>query len=262
MRKHPRGSNHDAPATGYIMAEKSLPHRVSHAPRSRKHSREQPFTGKFHTVTPSNVIRLQGSGRRVPSILNGKVAPSLRIPNKERRSREYLTDKEVVALMDAARKTGRHGHRDATLILLAYRHALRVSELVALRWDQIDLSQGLLHVSRAKNGTPSTHPLRGPEIRALRRLQRDYSGPYVFVTERRGPLTTSTVRKIIARAGERARIGFPVHPHMLRHACGFKLANDGHDTRAIQHYLGHKNIQHTVRYSELSPDRLIGFWYD
>ena len=243
------------------MANDSLPQRVSRAPRSRKHSREQPISGKFHTVTPSNVIQLQSVTDTSPSIVNGKVPPR-RLPNKARRSREHLSEKEVSALLDAAKKKGRHGHRDATLILLAYRHALRVSELVALRWDQIDLSQGLLHVSRAKNGTPSTHPLRGPEIRALRRLQRDYSGPYVFVTERKGPLTTSAVRKIIARAGERARIGFPVHPHMLRHACGFKLANDGHDTRAIQHYLGHKNIQHTVRYTELAPDRFNGFWDD
>ncbi len=92
---------------------------------------------------------------------------------------------------------------------------------------------------------------------------RDYPDtPYVFVTERKGPFTTSAVRKIIARAGERAGIGFPVHPHMLRHACGFKLANDGHDTRAIQHYLGPKNIQHTVRYTELAPDRFNGFWKD
>ncbi len=217
--------------------------------------------GKSATAARSNIIRLRASGRGTPNTVNGKVPPR-RIPNKERRSREYLTDKEVVALMDAARKTGRHGHRDATLILLAYRHAFRVAELVALRWDQIDLAQGLLHVSRVKNGTPSTHPLRGPEIRALRRLQREYSGPYVFVTERKGPLTTSAVRKIIARAGERTGIGFPVHPHMLRHACGFKLANDGHDTRAIQHYLGHKNIQHTVRYTELAPDRFNGFWKD
>ncbi len=244
------------------MAEHSLPHGALRAPRFRKHSQEQPFTGKSRTATPSNVVRLRASGRGTPNIVNGKVAPPLRIPNKERRSREYLTDKEVVALMDAARKTGRHGHRDATLILLAYRHALRVAELVALRWDQIDLTQGLLHVTRAKNGTPSTHPLRGPEIRALRRLQRDYAGPYVFVTERKGPLTTSTVRKIIARAGELTSLGFPVHPHMLRHACGFKLANDGHDTRAIQHYLGHRNIQHTVRYTELAPDRFNGFWDD
>jgi type 1 fimbriae regulatory protein FimE len=183
--------------------------------------------------------------------------------NKDVRSREYLTDKEVEQLMTAARKTGRHGHRDSTLILIAYRHGLRVSELVSLRWDQIDLNQGLLHVNRSKNGSPSTHPIRGPEIRALRRLQRDYPDtPYVFVTERKGPLTASTVRKLIARAGQKAGISFPVHPHMLRHACGFKLANDGHDTRAVQHYLGHKNIQHTVKYTELSADRFNGFWKD
>ncbi len=244
------------------MADNSLPHRASRAPRSSEHSLKHPFTGKSVTITPNNVIRLRDANGAVPSIVNGKVAPPPRIPNKERRSREYLTDKEVATLMDTTRKIGRHGHRDATLILLAYRHALRVAELVALRWDQVDLNQGLLHVTRAKNGTPSTHPLRGPEIRALRRLQRDYAGPYVFVTERKGPVTASLVRKIVARAGERAGLGFPVHPHMLRHACGFKLANDGHDTRAIQHYLGHKNIQHTVRYTELAPDRFNGFWDD
>lgn len=149
------------------------------------------------------------------------------------------------------------------MILLAYRHALRVTELVALRWDQVDLNQGLLHVARTKNGTPSTHLLRGPELRALRRLQRDYPDtPYVFVTERKGPLTTRSVRKIIARAGELGRVGFPVHPHMLKHGCGFKLANDGHDTWAIQHYMGHKNIQHTVRYTELAPDSFNTFWRD
>ncbi len=241
------------------MTSRSLPHGVI---RAAKHSLKDPFTGKSRTAGPSNVLRLRASGRGTPNTVNGKVPPR-RVPNQARRSREYLTSKEVDAIMEAARKVGRHGHRDATLILLAYRHALRVAELVALRWDQIDLSQGLLHVSRAKNGTPSTHPLRGPEIRALRRLQRDYPDtPYVFVTERKGPLTTSAVRKIIARAGELARLGFPVHPHMLRHACGFKLANDGHDTRAIQHYLGHKNIQHTVRYTELAPDRFNGFWRD
>ncbi len=120
-----------------------------------------------------------------------------------------------------------------------------------------------LHVNRLKNGMASTHPLRGPELRALRRLPRDYpASPYVFTTERHGPLTDSAVRKIVARAGEAAKLGVPVHPHMLRHACGYKLANDGHDTRAIQHYLGHRNIQHTVRYTELAPDRFKGFWKD
>ncbi len=183
--------------------------------------------------------------------------------NKDVRSREYLTEEEVELLIEAARDTGRHGHRDATLILIAYRHGLRVSELVSLKWEQIDLRQGLLHVNRRKNGAASTHPLRGPEIRALRRLKRDYPDtPYIFVTERKGPLTTSTVRKLLTRAGEKAELSFPVHPHMLRHACGFKLANDGQDTRAIQHYLGHKNIQHTVRYTELSAGRFNDFWSD
>ena len=149
------------------------------------------------------------------------------------------------------------------MIVLAYRHALRVSELVSLRWDMVDLKPGLLHVSRLKNGVDSVHPIRGPELRALRRLRKEYpDNPYLFTTERKGPVTASTVRKMLARAGEKAAIGFPVHPHMLRHSTGYKLANDGQDTRAIQHYMGHKNIQHTVRYTELSPARFKDFWKD
>ena len=186
-----------------------------------------------------------------------------RLPNSKLRPREYLTGKEVIAMIEAAKSTGRHGHRDATLIMLAYRHGLRVSELIALRWDHVDLEAGTLLVNRLKNGVPSTHPLRGPELRALRRLRRDYSTtPYLFVSERKGPITDSTARKIIARAGVKAGLPFPAHPHMLRHACGYKLANDGHDTRSIQHYLGHKNIQHTVRYTELAPDRFKDFFRD
>ncbi len=185
------------------------------------------------------------------------------MPNRHRRSREHLTESEVEELMRATKVRGRYGHRDATMILLAYRHGLRVSELVALRWDQVDLSQGLVHVTRRKQGLPSVHPLRGPELRALRRLQRDYpETPYVFVSERKAPLTPDAVRKIVTRAGQRAGITFPIHPHMLRHATGYKLANDGQDTRAIQHYLGHRNIQHTTRYTELAPDRFKDFWKD
>lgn len=206
----------------------------------------------------SNVVPLRST---LPNIKNGKVPPP-RQRNADRRSREHLTPSEVDTLIAAAGSTGRHGHRDATLLLVAYRHGLRVSELVALRWDQIDIKQGLLHVNRLKNGVASTHPLRGPELRALRKLRRDYVGPYVFVTERGGPMTTSTVRKLVARAGELARLSFLVHPHMLRHACGYKLANEGHDTRSLQHYLGHRNIQHTTRYTELAPDRFKGFWKD
>jgi len=119
------------------------------------------------------------------------------------------------------------------------------------------LAAGLLHITRLKRGLPSTHPLRGPEIRALRRLQREQqaASPYVFTTERRGPLTPAAVRKLVTRIGEAAGFPFPVHPHMLRHACRFKLANETHDTRAIQQYLGHRNISHTVRYTELAPGR-------
>jgi type 1 fimbriae regulatory protein FimE len=201
-----------------------------------------------------------------PIAVNGKVtlaSPPKRLPNRARRSREHLVPAEVEVLIDAAGKLGRHGHRDATLILISYRHGLRVGELIGLRWDQVDLKAGLLHVARLKHGVAATHPLRGPELRALRRLQRHYpASSYVFTTERQGPLTDSAVRKIIARAGIAAGLGFPVHPHMLRHACGYKLANDGQDTRAIQQYLGHKNIAHTVRYTELAPDRFKGFWRD
>ena len=212
--------------------------------------------------TPSNIVPLKGAKRASPNTLNGKVMP-LRRANKELRSREYLTNEEVDQLMMAARSQGRHGHRDATLILVAFRHGLRVSELVTLRWDMIDMKQGIMHVSRLKNGVNSTHPLRGPELRALRKLKRDYPDtPYVFVTERKGPLTASNVRKIVSRAGDKAELGMPIHPHMLRHSTGFKLANDGHDTRAIQLYLGHKNIQHTVRYTELAIGRFKDFWAD
>ena len=210
----------------------------------------------------SKATVLRPNFRRRPNTQNGKVPPR-RKKNSDVRRREFLTPEEVDQLMTAAGSTGRHRHRDRTLILLAYRHGLRVSELVSLRWDQLDLRQGHLHVTRLKNGTPSTHPIRGPEIRALRRLMREYPDtPYLFVTERGGPLTASTVRKLVARAGREAGFAFPVHPHMIRHSTGYKLANDGHDTRAIQHYLGHRNIQHTVRYTELSPDRFNGFWAD
>jgi type 1 fimbriae regulatory protein FimB/type 1 fimbriae regulatory protein FimE len=193
---------------------------------------------------------------------SSKTPPPRRRPNAETRTREYLTPPEIEALIAAAGKLGRHGHRDATMVLVAYRHGLRVSELVALRWEQIDLKLGLLHVRRRKNGIPSTHPLYGPEIRALRQLERDKALPYVFVSERKGPLTDALFRKIVARAGKAAGIALPVHPHMLRHSTGFKLANEGRDTRTIQHYLGHRNIQHTVSYTQLASDRFNGFWQD
>ena len=164
---------------------------------------------------------------------------------------------------ETARKRSRYGHRDATMILIAYRHGLRASELCGLRWDQIELNSGRLHVRRAKGGIDNVHPLSGREIRALRQLRREnMESRYVFITERGGPATTAGFLKTIARIGEAAKLPFPIHPHMLRHSTGYKLANDGHDTRALQHYMGHKNIMHTVRYTDMAPDRFKNFWQD
>jgi type 1 fimbriae regulatory protein FimB/type 1 fimbriae regulatory protein FimE len=158
----------------------------------------------------------------------------------------------------------RNGHRDATMVLVAYRHGLRPVELVTLRWDAIDFAHGQIHVSRAKNGSPSVHPLSGVELRALRRFKRDQEppSPFVFTSERGAPFTTAGWRKMVARLGVAAKLGFKTHPHMFRHACGFQLANQGTDTRTLQAYLGHRNIQHTVRYTELSPTRFKNLWRD
>ena len=183
-----------------------------------------------------------------------------RLPNTAYRSREYLTETEVERLIEAARRRGRNGPRDAAAILLAYRHGLRAQELCALQWSQIDLRHGRLHVNRAKGGVESVHPLRGPELRAVRPLQG--AGPYVFVTEAGTPVTTAWLLRMVQRAGRAAGLPFQVHPHMLRHSTGYKLANDGHDTRSPAHYLGHRNLQSTARYTALAPDRFTGFWKD
>jgi len=198
-----------------------------------------------------------------PALLNGTVPPP-RARNRDVRPREYLTPKEVERLIIAAKKRGRrYGLRDATMVLVAFRHGLRVSELCALTWDQIDFSQGMMHVRRIKNGIASVQQIGGEEMRMLRALKReDAAARYVFMTERGAPMTAAGFRKLLSRLAAATKFPFGVHPHMLRHATGYKLANDGRDTRALQHYLGHKNIMHTVRYTELSPDRFKHFWED
>ena len=165
------------------------------------------------------------------------------------------------ALMKAAGSIGRHQHRDRTLVLMMYRHGLRVSEAINLKWDQVDFKAGTITVNRLKRGKTSTHPLQGDVIRALRRVKRELSSRhFIFVSERGGTLTRSTVNKLITRAGQIAKFDFPAHPHMLRHACGYYLANKSIDTRTIQDYLGHVSITHTVRYTELSPHKFNGLW--
>jgi integrase len=185
-----------------------------------------------------------------PTIVKRTVTPT-RLPNAH--LREHLTEPEVERLMDAVKKN-RWGHRDGTMILVAYRHGFRPAELVDLRWDQVDFRTASLHVRRVKQGTPSTHPILGDELRALRRLQgeQEPKSPFVFTSERGAPFSTAGFARMVERAGVGARLEFKVHP--------YALANTGHDTRALQAYLGHRNIQHTVRYTELSPTRFKDFW--
>jgi integrase len=197
---------------------------------------------------------------KVEPTIGGDRSTPTRLPNVAYRSREYLTPTEMDTIIEAARKM-RHGHRDATMLLVSYRHGFRASEICDLRWIQIDFDQARLAVRRSKRGTPSTHPILGDELRALRRLQRENPhAEFVFLSERGGPFSTAGFARLVERAGAEAGLGFKAHPHMLRHSTGYKLANDGVDTRALQHYLGHRNINHTVRYSELAANRFDGFW--
>ena len=193
-----------------------------------------------------------------PAIDNRTVTPRRR-PNRDLRPREHLTEREVEMLIEAS-KTNRWGQRNSTMILMAFRHGLRASELCGLQWSDVEFESGSLHLRRAKGGAASTHPLLGDELRALRVLKREAKSPFVFVSERGAPFSTSGWAKLIERAGVEAKMPFPVHPHMLRHACGFVLANKGTDTRTLQAYLGHRSIQSTVRYAELAPGRFKNLW--
>jgi len=171
---------------------------------------------------------------------------------------KFLTPAEVDRLIKAAREHSRYGARDAAMIMLAYHHGLRVSELCALRWDDVDLKAATLSVRRAKGGAPSLHPLPGADLRALRPLAGSGS-PWVFTTERGGPVTPAGVRDLVRRLGVAAGLG-RVHPHMLRHACGYKLVNQGADLRLVQAYLGHRAIASTVRYTEVDERRFRGLF--
>lgn len=182
---------------------------------------------------------------------------------ESRGGKKWLTEDEADNLRKAACKLGRHGHRDGTLILMGYTHGLRVSELVNIRWEQIDLKHRTVYIQRLKGSESGTHPLRQVEVAALKKLTGERRG-LVFRSERGGPLSRSGVLKMMARAGRGAGITVPVNPHMLRHGCGYRLTNAGHDLRAIQAWLGHRNIQHTVAYTSLAPNRFdkLKFWED
>lgn len=183
-----------------------------------------------------------------------------RLTNAAYREREYLFPAEVKALIETARRRSRHGHRDATMILLCYRHGLRVGELCNLKWSQVNFVDAIISVKRLKNSRDGNHPLQGDSLRALRKLRREVDDPFLFLSERGGPISPQGFRDNLKRLGTLATLPFPVHPHMLRHSTGYKLANSGTDTRTIQHYFGHKNIQNTVRYTELDASRFNDLW--
>ena len=176
------------------------------------------------------------------------------------RGRDFLGEAEIDRLLKAA-KRGRHGVRDHLLLLLLFRHGLRVSEAIALRCSDVDLDQARLWISRLKNGLSVEQPIAGDELRAIRRwlALREDTLPWLFVSERKQPLARQAVNYIVARAGEQAKLGH-IHPHMLRHSCGFALANKGHDLRLIQDYLGHRDPRHTAHYTRTASGRFEGLW--
>jgi type 1 fimbriae regulatory protein FimB len=194
--------------------------------------------------------------------------PSVRnVPSSQQTTdhgaKNFLTEPEMTRLLQAA-KQGRYGLRDHALLLVGYRHGLRVSELVGLRLDQVRLDEGRIWVKRLKGSLDTDQPMQGDTLRALRAWQRQrdkmrwHDLPWLFISER-GPMSRKAVNYLIAEAAKDA--GLPhVHPHMLRHSCGYALANKGTDTRLIQDYLGHKNIQHTVTYTRLAPKRFERIW--
>jgi len=181
-------------------------------------------------------------------------------PHVVSRGRDYLRPDEANALIEAAGKVGRQPLRDQCLLRLIYRHGLRASEARNARWTDFDIVAGsgpkTFHVRRLKGSVDSVHTLDRDEVSALRRLKADSTSPFVFVSERGGPLSPDMIARIVERAGEAANLGFHVHPHMLRHATGYALANEGTDTRLIQDFLGHASIANTVRYTKLAPGRL------
>jgi type 1 fimbriae regulatory protein FimB/type 1 fimbriae regulatory protein FimE len=200
------------------------------------------------------VIRLRPSRSEKPTVKGG------RGKNADYRSREYLSEKEIDKLLAAAGESRNPG-RDRLLILMAFRHAFRVSELVDLRWQQVHLDSATIDIRRAKNGTPSIHGLQGDELRLLRALRRDHPhADFVFLSERKAPLSIDGAQKLIERLGEAAMLPFPIHAHMLRHAAGYALAARGIDTRTLQAFMGHRSIANTIIYTSIADKRIRNIW--
>ena len=181
--------------------------------------------------------------------------------NKDVRTREYLSEDEIVKLVTAIRKRSRNPDRDECLIWMMFQHGLRVSEVVDLRWDQVNFKTGMLHVNRLKGSINSVHPITGVVMRLLRKLERQNNKQrHIFISERKAVMDSQAVYRIIRRSEKAAGFEFPIHPHMLRHSCGYYLANKGTDTRTIQQYMGHAHISNTVRYTHLDARKFNGLF--
>jgi type 1 fimbriae regulatory protein FimB/type 1 fimbriae regulatory protein FimE len=202
----------------------------------------------------STVIQLRASQSEKPTVSAG------REKNEAYRTREYLTEAEIEKLLAATGKS-RNPTRDRLLILLAFRHALRVSELVDIKVEQIDLKAATLHVKRAKNGMPGIHGLQGDELRLIRKLTKDNpNSTFLFLSERKAPLSIDGVQKLVERLGVAAGFAFPIHAHMLRHSAGYALAGRGVDTRTLQAFMGHRSISNTVIYTAVADKRVRNIW--
>lgn len=176
------------------------------------------------------------------------------------REKDFLNEAELEKLFEAAKK-GRHGLRDQLLFLMMYRHGLRVSEALSIKMVDIDTSSSRLWVKRSKNGLSVEQPMAGDELRLLKRYLniRKSVLPWLFLSERKQQMTRQNINYVLQSAAVRAGLG-SVNPHMLRHSCGFYLANKGYDLRLIQDYLGHRDPKHTVRYTRVSGHRFEGLW--
>jgi type 1 fimbriae regulatory protein FimB len=197
---------------------------------------------------------------RSPATPKGRNVKSAQTTDGHERAKDFLSATEVATLLDAM-KQGRHGIRDHLLVLMMFRHGLRVSEAIGIRRNEVDLDHARLWVRRLKRGLDVEHPIAGDELRAIKRYcaLRTDALPWLFISERAQPLTRQTVNYLVAEAAGRAGLP-PVHPHMLRHSCGFALANRGYDLRLIQDYLGHRDPKHTVHYTRVAAGRFEGLW--
>jgi type 1 fimbriae regulatory protein FimB len=208
-------------------------------------------------ATPKNQA-LVAAGHSMTARLN--VKSPIPVVLDEEREKDFLTEPEMARLLKGA-GGNRHNLRDVALLRMIYDHGLRVTEAISLRRSSIDVDAHRLHFKRLKNGFSVPHPMQGETVRALKRYlaSRHDAAPFLFLSERGTKMTRQAVNYLIAIAGQRAKLGH-VHPHMLRHGCGYALADRGTDFRVMQDYLGHKNPRHTAHYTRTSPARFERVW--